>query len=55
MNFLRQISVQKKNLWQTQAPCRFSEIKNFTRKIAEKKSQKADFFPMACASPSLTT
>jgi len=37
---------QKIYPYQTKAPPGFSEIQNFPRKVAEKQSQKGDFFPM---------
>jgi hypothetical protein len=52
---LRQKIYQKIYPYQTKAPPGFSEIQKIPRKVAEKQSQKADFFPIACASPSVTT
>jgi hypothetical protein len=52
---LRQKINQKIYPYQTKAPPGFSEIQKFPRKVAEKQSQKGDFFPIACASPSVTT
>jgi hypothetical protein len=50
---LRQKINQKIYPYQTKASPGFSEIQKFPRKVAEKQSQKGDFFPMTCGISSL--